>query len=160
VIPSLSNIFQILDFGRYSEWHSEFVQSMNTIPPGKNPQKLLQGETLNAKIRGVKLVPIVKSNTSTELSWHGSAMGGAFSGKHYFQFFESHVTPGGTTFVHGEDYDGWMTWMFGKGIFGIGRRGVVRMFDSFSKDVKMRAEEMKKLKEGIAKTQSDPWVKL
>ncbi|KAF2029975.1 hypothetical protein EK21DRAFT_45459, partial [Setomelanomma holmii] len=132
----------ILDFARYSEWHSTFIQSMNTIPPGRDPRKLQQGETLNAKIRGIKLVPIVKANSSTELTWHGSTFGGAFAGRHYFQFIESHVTPGGTTFVHGEDYDGWLTWMFGKGLLGIGRRSAARMFDDFSKDVKTRAKEL------------------
>jgi hypothetical protein len=62
--------------------------------------------------------------------------------------------------VHGEDYDGWMTWMFGKGVCGIGRKNVVKMFEGFSKDVKRRAEDLKKLRNGISETQTEPWVKL
>jgi hypothetical protein len=73
---------------------------------------------------------------------------------------ESHITPGGTTFVHGEDYDGWMTWMFGEGMLGIGRKSAVNMFEKVSIDLKKRAEGLKKVKQGIAETQSEPWAKL
>jgi hypothetical protein len=98
----------------------------------------------------------VQSNTSTEFAWHGSVFGGAFAGKHYFQFFESHITPNGTTFVHGEDYDGWMTWMFGEGMLGFGRKNALNMFEKVSIDVKKRAEDLKKLAQGMAETQNEP----
>ncbi|KAH7392308.1 hypothetical protein DE146DRAFT_758035 [Phaeosphaeria sp. MPI-PUGE-AT-0046c] len=127
----------VLDFARYSEWHTSFIQ-----------------------IGGVKLVPIVKSNTPTELSWHGAAFGGAFSGTHYFRFLDSHITPNGTTFVHGEDYDGWMSWLFSDGIFGLGRGIALKMYNGFAEDVKKRMEERRKLRDGITASQSDPWVKL
>lgn len=149
-----------MDFARYPEWHTTFIQFITPMSSQKNPFKLLQGETLSTKINGVNLVPVVEANTSQEFAWYGSAYGGAFSGKHYSQFFESHVTPGGTTFVHGEDYDGWMTWMFRKGVCGIGRRNIVKLFKGFVRDVKRRSEDMKKLKEGIQKTQEDPWAKI
>jgi hypothetical protein len=152
--------YKILDFPRYSEWHTKVIAFISTIPPSKNPQKLLPGETLNVKFGGVKTVPIIQSNTSTEFAWHGSVFGGAFAGKHYFQFFESHITPGGTTFVHGEDYDGWMTWLFGQGTLGFGRKNALNMFDKVSKDVKKRAEDLRNLRQGISDTQTEPWVKL
>jgi hypothetical protein len=87
-------------------------------------------------------------------------LGGAFAGKHIFQFLPSHVTPNGTTFVHGEDYDGWLTWMFREGMIGIGRKNALNIFNEFTKDVKKRADALKQLKEGIAKTQDDPMAKL
>jgi hypothetical protein len=151
---------KILDFPRYSEWHTTVLSSISTIPPSKNAQKLFPGETLDVKFGGVRFVPVVKSNTSTEFAWHGSVFGGAFAGKHYFQFFESHITPGGTTFVHGEDYDGYMSWLFGEGTMGFGRKNTVKMYEEVSRDLKKRAEELKKLRQGISETQNEPWVKL
>jgi hypothetical protein len=151
---------QILDFARYPEWHNSFIQQISATSTNSEPQKLPQGEILNVKCNNLNLVPIITSNTATELSWYGSIFGGAFAGKHYFQFLESHTTPNGTTFVHGEDWDGWMTWMFGEGMLGFGRKNAVTMYEEFSQDVKKRAEELKKLKEGIAKTQNDPYSKI
>jgi len=69
------------------------------------------------------------------------------------------VAPGGTTFVHGE-YDGWITGMFGESVCGIGRGNVVGLFEGFARDVKRRSEEMKKLKEGIQKSQQEPYAKI
>jgi hypothetical protein len=151
---------EVLDFARYAEWHTSFITHVSTTRSSTDVHKLQQGETLDAKIGGVKLVPVIKSNTSTELSWHGSTFGGAFAGKHYFQFFESHIHPGGTTFVHAEDYDGWLTWMFGEGMLGIGRKNVVKMYEGFSQDLKRRAEDMVRLKKTIDVTQKEPWVKM
>ncbi|OAK99432.1 hypothetical protein IQ06DRAFT_349024 [Phaeosphaeriaceae sp. SRC1lsM3a] len=150
----------VLDFARYPEWHTSFIQSIATSPPNQNIRKLYQGQTLNVKVGGVKLVPVVKSNTPTELSWYGAAYGGAFSGTHYFKFLDSHITPNGTMFVHGEDYDGWMSWLFGDGMFGLGRSHALKMYKGFAEDVKKRMEERKKLRDGIAASQNDPWVKL
>lgn len=62
--------------------------------------------------------------------------------------------------MHGEDHDGWMTWLFAEGVFGFGRSSTIKMYRVFSEDVKRRAEEQRKLREGIAASQSDPWVKL
>jgi hypothetical protein len=136
------------------------MTSISTIPPLKDAHELLPGETLNVKFGGVNSVPIVKSNTSTEFAWYGSVFGGAFAGKHYFRFLESQITPGGTTFIHGEDYDGWLTWMFGKGALGFGRKNAVNMFEKVSKDLKKKSEEVKRLNQGISETQNEPWVKL
>jgi hypothetical protein len=159
-LPGTLTVKKVLDFARYPEWHTSFIQSLTVTRPSTETQNIQQGETVNAKIGGVKLVPIIKANTPTELSWYGSTFGGAFAGKHYFLFIESHVTPGGTTFVHGEDYDGWLSWIFGKGSLGIGRKNVIKMYEGYSRDLKKRAEARKKLKKGIAETQTEPWVKL
>jgi hypothetical protein len=143
---------KVLDFPRYPEWHTTVISSISTIPPSKNAQELLPGEALDVEFGGVRFVPVVKTNTSTEFAWNGSVFGGAFAGKHYFQFLESQTTPGGTTFVHGEDYDGWMSWLFREGAIGFGRRNAVDMYENVSKDVKNRAEELKKLRQGVSET--------
>lgn len=74
-------------------------------------------------------------------------MFGAFAGEHYFEFRESEEVDGGCMFVHGEDYIGWMTWLFGEGLLGIARGSAVGLYEGFSKDVKARAEELKKVGE-------------
>ncbi|KAF2821624.1 hypothetical protein CC86DRAFT_302434 [Ophiobolus disseminans] len=150
----------VFDFARYPEWHKGFINSIAPTAPNKSSYEILPGETLNTKIGGVSLSPVVVSNTTTEFAWRGSVYGGAFAGRHYCQFIASHVTPSGTTFVHGEDYDGWMSWLFGEGALGIGRKNVVAMFGQFNIDVKRRAEDMKKLEQGIQQTQTEPYSKL
>jgi hypothetical protein len=53
-----------------------------------------------------------------------------------------------------------LSWIFGKGSLGIGRKNVIKMYEGYSRDLKKRAEARKKLKKGIAETQTEPWVKL
>lgn len=100
-------------------------------------------------------MPVIKTNTPNGISWRGSVLGGAFAGVHIIQFLDSKITPDGTTFVHGEDYDGWMTWLFSEGPFGIGRKNVMRMFEGYSLDVKARAEALKKQKAEFARVERD-----
>lgn len=66
---------------------------------------------------------------------------GAFAGQHYFRFEESKEKPGYTRFSHGEDYTGWMTWLFSEGrpMHGM----VVEMFGGYSRDLKKRCEELR-----------------
>ncbi|KAH8726415.1 hypothetical protein GQ44DRAFT_705599 [Phaeosphaeriaceae sp. PMI808] len=144
----------VLDFAQYSYWHTSFIQSIATIPPAAlDTHTLHKGAKLDTKIGGIRLKPTVKSNNLIEFSWYGSALGGAFAGTHYFQYFESHITPGGTTFVHGEDYSGWMCWLFGESVLGLGRRKVIAMYQNFSKDVKTRAEQLRSTGEEATGTQ-------
>ena len=70
---------------------------------------------------------------------------GAFAGEHIIEFKKSKVTPGGTTLVHGEDYCGWMTWMFGDWPLGIARSGAVKIFADYAEDLKRRVEALKQI---------------
>jgi hypothetical protein len=81
---------------------------------------------------------VTQRNDATEFRWRGSAFAGAFAGEHYFTFLESNVTPGGTTFAHGEEYDGWLKVLYRPGwpLYGI----AYNMFEAYSKDLKARVE--------------------
>lgn len=46
-------------------------------------------------------------------------------------------------FAHGEDYDGWMTWLFGEGMFGLARSSIEGTYEGFSKDIKARVGRLK-----------------
>ena len=113
------------------------------MPPNKDPFTLVSGDKLSANFSGNMAEPTIVSNTPEEFHWKGSVMLGAFAGEHYFDFSKSTVTPGGTTFVHGENYNGWMTWMFDDWWLGVARGSVVQMYAGYAQDVKKRAEQLK-----------------
>lgn len=50
--------------------------------------------------------------------------------------------------------------MFGKGVFGLGRKKVEILFEGFSRDAKRRVEEVKRLRKGIEETQMEGWKKI
>jgi hypothetical protein len=135
---------KILDFPSYPEWQT-FIQSIAHAPstdsPAKDPHALIAGDKLAVSISSTKPSPTVVANTANEFSWYGSVMGGALAGRHYFEFKESKDGKG-TIFVHGEAYEGWMTWIFGEGWGGVLRRSVVGMYAGFCEDVKKRVEAL------------------
>ena len=65
-------------------------------------------------------------------------MAGAFKGEYYFGFKKSLVTPGGTTFLHGEDHSGWLAFLFRPG-WPL-HKMVNEMYLGFSRDLKARVE--------------------
>ncbi|KAF2866408.1 hypothetical protein BDV95DRAFT_584667 [Massariosphaeria phaeospora] len=132
----------LLDFPNYPEWHTNFIKSVSTIPPTKPAISLIEGDKICAGFTGMTIEPLVTSNTPTEFAWFGSLALDAFSGRHYFRFEESQITPASTTFVHGEDYTGWMTFMFGKG-WPL-HTSVRDMYMGFSRDLKARVEELQR----------------
>ncbi|KAF1840355.1 uncharacterized protein K460DRAFT_410947 [Cucurbitaria berberidis CBS 394.84] len=134
----------ILDFPRYPEWHTSFIKSLTPIPPSRSPFDLIPGDKLVAAFDGSTIEPVVLNNTPAEFRWRGSAFLGAFAGEHYFEFRESEKVDGGCLFVHGEDYVGWLTWLFGEGWLGFARASVVAMYEGFSRDVKTRVEGLKR----------------
>ena len=135
---------KILDFSSYPKWQT-FIQSVAHAPsahsPVKDPYDLIPGDKLAVSVGSTKLFTNVASNTTNEFSWYGSMLGGAIAGRHYFEFMES-KSGMGTVFVHGEAYDGWMTWLFGEGWGGVLRGPVVGMYAGFSEDVKKRVEAL------------------
>ncbi|CAO2652307.1 Nn.00g005900.m01.CDS01 [Neocucurbitaria sp. VM-36] len=132
----------ILDFPAYPQWHTSFIKSLVPIPPSKAPSSLIPGDKLTATFNGSTIEPVVLCNTPREFRWRGSTFLGAFAGEHYFEFraSESGENEGGCAFVHGEDYQGWLTWLFGEGVLGLARGSVVGLYEGFSRDVKARAE--------------------
>lgn len=66
-------------------------------------------------------------------------MAGAFAGEHYFVFEKSKVTKGGTRFVHGEMYTGWMKWIFT--LPGM-KEYAHNLFNGLTLDVKKRVEDL------------------
>ena len=65
---------------------------------------------------------------------------GAFSGEHYFEFLPSKSVEGNCTLIHGEEYDGWLTFIFGEGWAGIARKIALDNYAGYSQDVKRRVE--------------------
>ncbi len=81
-----------------------------------------------------------KINTPSEFRWRGSALGGLFSGEHFWLFQPSAVTPEATTFVHGEDHSGPLARLFEPGYPLHGP--VTGVYDSYSQDLKKRVESL------------------
>jgi hypothetical protein len=134
---------QVMDFDNYPQWHTSFFKSLEPIPSDKEPLTMSSGDRLNADFGNTTVSLVIVTNTPSEFRWKGSILAGAFSGEHYFVFKENKEKAGCCKFVHGENYDGWMSWLFGEGIGGVARKGVEKMYKDYCDDVKRRVESTK-----------------
>ncbi|SMR48759.1 unnamed protein product [Zymoseptoria tritici ST99CH_1E4] len=99
---------KFLDFPSMPLWSKQGpVKSVSPPNPTVSPGDKLACE-LNS---GTKFTAVAVENTPTILSWRGGLPLGALVGLHYFKFEESSITPGHTTFVHGEDFSGPLVWL-------------------------------------------------
>ncbi|KAK3942552.1 hypothetical protein QBC46DRAFT_406296 [Diplogelasinospora grovesii] len=135
-----------LDLERYKEWHTSFITCIEPLPipstddsdePCNSPA-IRAGDKIKVHAGGVEIEPTVLVNTPSEFRWFGSTMGGAFAGEHYFIFAETET--GGTKFVHGEDYTGWLTFLFRPGwpLHNHTRE----LYAGFARDLKARVERL------------------
>jgi hypothetical protein len=78
-----------------------------------------------------------QENTPFQFKWRGS-IPFLLNGDHFFRFEPSTITPGGTTFTHGEEFSGIMAGPFAWfGSFAKAGPG----FSKFNKDLKREAEK-------------------
>ncbi|KAG7562738.1 hypothetical protein FFLO_01799 [Filobasidium floriforme] len=99
-----------LDFDSYPEWSKSFFQSIIVTP--RKTGEINQGDQLKVVLPGATFKPVVLTNTPSVFCWRGS-IPYIFSGDHSFQFNPSQSTPGHTTFVHGEDFSGMLSFLVG-----------------------------------------------
>jgi hypothetical protein len=79
----------------------------------------------------------LQENTATQFKWRGS-IPFLLNGDHFFRFEPSTITPGGTTFTHGEEFSGIMAGPFAWfGSFSKAGPGFAR----FNGDLKREAEK-------------------
>lgn len=130
----------MLDFPAYPTFHTSFIKSISTIPAGQDAFTLSPGDKVRVAFDGHVGEHVIVENSPERFSWKGSAFAGAFAGLHYMEFRASSLTAGATAFAHGENYDGWATWLFDEWWAGVMRKSVVRMYGEFVEDVKRRAE--------------------
>ncbi|KAK5211511.1 hypothetical protein LTR41_002972 [Exophiala xenobiotica] len=141
------------DFPKYPEWHTGFNIA------GSNGPETTKGEKLTVNAGGFKFSPTVvvrgglhsaqehgvvpfadslcKANSTEEFRWLGS-IPYIFEGEHYFRFEESKQTPGGTTFIQGEDFSGLLSFLNGP-TWSSGKQ-TLNMFQAFNESLKKRVE--------------------
>jgi hypothetical protein len=78
-----------------------------------------------------------QENTPSQFKWRGS-IPLLLNGDHFFRFEPSTITPGGTTFTHGEEFSGLMAGPFSW--FGMGSKAGPG-FAKFNGDLKREAEK-------------------
>lgn len=130
---------QFLDFNSYPAWSKAFIKSIETSR--NNTRELQADDKLTVKFTSMTINPIVTMNKPSEFRWFGSALFGAFAGEHAFQFFESNTTPGGTTFVHKEDFRGILTFLVWESL-PLGKSTKAN-FETFNKEIRARAESLR-----------------
>ncbi|VUC26700.1 unnamed protein product [Clonostachys rosea] len=131
----------VLDFQRYKEFHQVFT--IQCLDPEMQPEDLQAGDKLDVDIKGYsfkfRFQPTLVENSPSTFQWYGSAPF-LFSGKHQFFFSPSQETPGGTTLIQREEFNGLLahqiepSWAFGK--------QTRDNFQTFNQDVKAEAERV------------------
>ncbi|KAF3351529.1 hypothetical protein VD0002_g3038 [Verticillium dahliae] len=92
-----------LDFARYNQWQDVFdIQPATT---GQSPVDLKKGDNLRVNMQGFTFRPHIEANKQDVFTWVGS-IPPLLWGTHHFLFTPSTKTPGGTTFVQREDFEG------------------------------------------------------
>jgi hypothetical protein len=95
-------------------------------------------------LEGMTFEPILLEDSPTCFRWLGSGLLGTFKGEHRFIFQPSAKTPGGTTFVHEEEFEGALAFVIGDGAVGrmVGFREKTRSgFERFNRDLKVWCEK-------------------
>ncbi|KAF2679468.1 hypothetical protein K458DRAFT_435087 [Lentithecium fluviatile CBS 122367] len=117
-----------------------FIRSIAPADPAK---PLEPGDKLIVQLKGISMKPTFLESSPTLFRWAGAGLGGTFNGEHIFRFEASDTTPGRTTFVQEEVFDGAMAWLIGEGwVAGaIGfRKSTVEGFKGFNADLKRWCE--------------------
>ncbi|KAM0693828.1 hypothetical protein Q7P36_005952 [Cladosporium allicinum] len=124
-----------LDFPRLPQWTQGFIRGIEQQNPNK--KTIEAGDKLTVKLEGMTFSPVVLENTPSQFKWRGS-IPLLLNGDHFFRFEPSTLTPGGTTFTHGEEFSGVMAGPFSW--FGMGSKAGPG-FAKFNGDLKREAEK-------------------
>ena len=87
-----------------------------------------------------------QENSPSCFRWIGELPLGLFSGEHSFHFEPSSETPGGTTFVHQEEFTGLLSFLMGGGLVArsVGAAEKTKKgFEGFNVDLKAWCESEK-----------------
>ncbi|PVH99097.1 hypothetical protein DM02DRAFT_615289 [Periconia macrospinosa] len=136
---------KFLDFPSWPKFQRQGGWFISIAPSNSNnaPKDLEPNDTLDVTIQIGSLNPTILENTPTVFQWGGTGLMGTFNGAHAFRFKPSTTTPGGTTFVHEEEFTGAMTWLIGEGVIakGVGMREKTKAgFEGFNEDFKKWCE--------------------
>ncbi|KAF3921085.1 hypothetical protein AA313_de0206654 [Arthrobotrys entomopaga] len=102
---------KFLDFSQLPNYHPNgFFKSIAPQVPG---QPLEPGIKMRNELEIMTIEPTLLENSATCFRWGGSGLLGTFKGEHSFRFEPSSQTPGGTTFVHEETFNGMLSFMMG-----------------------------------------------
>ncbi|KAK3368550.1 hypothetical protein B0H63DRAFT_528916 [Podospora didyma] len=128
-----------MDFARYKEWHE--CWTVEVVDRNKRPADLKVGDQLRVNMRGMPMVfhPYVGGNSSESFVWE-ERLPGILYGRHHFIFASSEVTPGGTTFIQREDFQGSVTVFFSQK--SANDRGVSANWEAFNQALKKEAERV------------------
>jgi hypothetical protein len=134
-----------LDFENLPSW-TTFIKLIEPYDPSnlhpKDPASLLPGTKLHIIMPSLEMYPTILVNSPSELKWQGKLWGlpGIFTGEHAFRFEESKLNPGGTTFVHAEEFWGILPRL----LLGDGSKtwnDVKASYEKFNGEIKVRCEE-------------------
>lgn len=115
-------------FNEYPKWNS-FVQLLEGVP--------VVGQKIKVSLPGMQFTPEVLAFTeNTELRWKGKLfLKGLFDGEHYFLLRDNGNET--TTFVHGENFSGWLVPLFNRMLETKTRPGFRQMNEELKKRVEL-----------------------
>ncbi|KAH8820677.1 hypothetical protein F5884DRAFT_764844 [Xylogone sp. PMI_703] len=134
---------KFLDFAQLPVYSPHgFMQQIKAADPQKQIEK---GDKLNCVVGGMPMSPIVLENSPQLFRWRGSVLG-MINGDHGFRFLPSEEHPGGTTFVHEEEFSGPLSFITGEGVtarmlgMGDAKLKMQKHFKEFNEDFKRACE--------------------
>ena len=90
----------LVDVDKYPEWNPFIISSQGDLREGGRLTNVMVNKGQENQFNPV----ILTFSENEKYEWLGSALGGAFKGRHYFLL--SDHTEGGTKVIHGEEFTG------------------------------------------------------
>ncbi|KAL7945704.1 hypothetical protein V8C42DRAFT_42871 [Trichoderma barbatum] len=125
-----------MDFARYDQWQQGW--DLQPADSSTQPLDLKPADGLKVKMNGTAIQLVVMENSADSFQWEGSLLG-LMKGVHQFHFTPSEVTPGGTTFIHKEDFRGILITISSP--FWSSREFNPTSWDKFNSDLKKEVEK-------------------
>ncbi|KAJ3578426.1 hypothetical protein NPX13_g2137 [Xylaria arbuscula] len=123
-----------IDFARFHEWCQGPVKAVQTLAP---EGRIDIGDKVKVAFGGgISVTAEITENSPAEFRWRAS-LPGLLKAEHSFQFEESKVTPGSTTFVNSESFTGFLS-LLSSGSHDGSSPG----FEKFNQSLKQRAERL------------------
>ncbi|EME44953.1 hypothetical protein DOTSEDRAFT_52361 [Dothistroma septosporum NZE10] len=122
------------DFTSWPEWSHGMIKAVSSH---KNASEVKVGDTLEVVLEGMTIEPVLLENNDSEFKWRGNSLN-LLMGDHGFKFQDSKTSPGGTTFVHEEEFYRLLAviMILPLGLYGKTEKG----FEAFNEDLKRRVE--------------------
>ncbi|RAK81555.1 SRPBCC domain-containing protein [Aspergillus fijiensis CBS 313.89] len=128
----------LLDFSRYSEWHTSIFHLLEAGDSTKTLETLEPGDVIRCDVDGMKFDAEITENSENLFQWQGPPVAGLVAGLHSFHMLST-KDGSATILKQTEEFTGALAFLMGPSLLG---RKLMGQYRRFNADLKRRVEEL------------------